>query len=182
MSEAPEEVEAICSVLGALVLNLGQITSHKLLTMIKALETANRDGVPVVFDPVGAGASEFRLTSALTILEKGYCDVIKGNFGELSALWYRNTGMMRGVDSAQVESSRGKDDIMSEKRMLACNLSLRESCVVVCTGEEDYVASRGRVYINQSGHQYLGQITGVIQSGSLRYLLIAHRVAVLWVA
>ena len=182
MSEAQEEVEAISSVLGALLLNLGQITSHKLSTMIKALENANKQGIPVVFDPVGAGASDFRLTSALTILEKGYCDVIKGNLGELSALWYRNTGKMKGVDSAQVESSRGKDEVISEKRMLAHNLSLRERCVVVCTGEEDYVASSGKVYINQTGHQYLGQITGVNQSKSFKYLLIAHRVAAHWVA
>lgn len=46
----------------------------------------NQHRKPVVFDPVGVGATAYRRTSAATLLNAWQATVIKGNSGELAAL------------------------------------------------------------------------------------------------
>src|SRR5947209_18176126 len=59
MAHAPEEVEEMVALAGALVLNIGTLSSHWIEAMIAAGTAANERGVPVVLDPVGAGPTAF---------------------------------------------------------------------------------------------------------------------------
>src|SRR5438477_12528057 len=56
MAHAPEEVEEMASVAGALVLNIGTLSKHWVDAMLLAGKAANAAGAPVVLDRVGAGA------------------------------------------------------------------------------------------------------------------------------
>src|SRR5204862_3029235 len=60
MAHAPEEVEEMASVAGALVLNIGTLSKHWVDAMLLAGKAANAAGAPVVLDPVGAGATSLR--------------------------------------------------------------------------------------------------------------------------
>src|SRR4030081_1829855 len=68
MAHALEEVEEMASVAGALVLNIGTLSKHWIEAMLLAAKAANAAGVPVVLDPVGAGATQFRTETAKRIL------------------------------------------------------------------------------------------------------------------
>ena len=64
MAHAVEEVEELASVAGALVLNIGTLSEHWIEAMLLAARSANAAGVPVVLDPVGAGATRLRTETA----------------------------------------------------------------------------------------------------------------------
>src|SRR3989440_7163183 len=68
MAHAPEEVEEMVGVAGALVLNIGTLSSHWVDAMLRAGRAATARGIPIVLDPVGAGATTFRTETAKRIL------------------------------------------------------------------------------------------------------------------
>src|SRR5207244_10003647 len=59
MAHAREEVEDMVGLAGALVINIGTLSAHWVEAMLLAGRAANEHGVPVVLDPVGAGATRF---------------------------------------------------------------------------------------------------------------------------
>lgn len=104
MSENPAEFEDLAALNGAhvgLVLNMGTFlneTDTKAL-FLRALDAHNWRGNPVVFDPVGCGATGARRRFAKIVMEGGYCDVVKGNEGEILSIAGQKASM-RGVDGA----------------------------------------------------------------------------------
>ena len=70
MAHAREEVEEMVTLADALVLNIGTLSPHWVEAMLIAGKAANSHGVPVVFDPVGAGATRYRTDTARRILEQ----------------------------------------------------------------------------------------------------------------
>ena len=64
MAHAREEVEEMVALAGALVLNIGTLSPHWVEAMLAAGGAANERGVPVVLDPVGAGATSYRTETA----------------------------------------------------------------------------------------------------------------------
>src|ERR671922_1793016 len=57
MAHAREEVEEMVGLAGALAINIGTLSPHWVDAMLAAGKAANAKGVPVVLDPVGAGAT-----------------------------------------------------------------------------------------------------------------------------
>ena len=70
MAHAREEVEEMVGLAGALVINIGTLSPHWVDAMLAAGKAANKAGVPVVLDPVGAGATKYRTDTARRILEQ----------------------------------------------------------------------------------------------------------------
>src|ERR671932_2306394 len=98
MAHAREEVEEMVSLARALVLNIGTLSPHWVESMLAAGRAANERGVPVVLDPVGAGATPYRTETAKRILDEVEVAVLRGNAGEVATL----VGMeaeVRGVES-----------------------------------------------------------------------------------
>lgn len=60
MAYAKEEVADMAKIASSLVLNIGTLSTTEIEAMIIAGKAANLSGVPVVLDPVGAGATAFR--------------------------------------------------------------------------------------------------------------------------
>src|SRR5919112_3904916 len=67
MAHAREEVEEMVALAGALVLNIGTLSEHWVEAMTAAGRAANAKGVPVVLDPVGAGATALRTETSKRI-------------------------------------------------------------------------------------------------------------------
>ena len=86
MAHAIEEVEEMASVAGALVLNIGTLSKHWIEAMLLAAKAANGAGVPVVLDPVGAGATKLRTETAKRILAEAEIAVVRGNAAEVATL------------------------------------------------------------------------------------------------
>lgn len=77
MADDIEEAADITAISNALVLNMGTLNKRTVESMLAAGKRANELGVPVVFDPVGAGASVFRNETAQKITGQVTLSVIR---------------------------------------------------------------------------------------------------------
>ncbi len=98
MAHAAEEVGEMVGLAGALVLNIGTLEEAWVDSMLVAGAAANERGVPVVLDPVGAGATRYRTDTAKRILDAVDVAVLRGNAGEVATL-VGVEAEVRGVES-----------------------------------------------------------------------------------
>jgi hydroxyethylthiazole kinase len=150
MAYAREEVEEMVSQAGALVVNLGTLTKELVESALLAGRRANALGVPVILDPVGAGATYFRKESALLFLREVKVAVLRGNVAEVRSLLGLSS-RMRGV-----ESGDNSWDHLSVAREAAQQFAL----VVAVTGAIDYVSDGSRAIAVHNGHALLTRVTG----------------------
>jgi hydroxyethylthiazole kinase len=150
MAHAPEEVEEMVGLAGALVLNIGTLSSHWVGAMLAAGWAANQRGVPVVLDPVGAGATTYRTDTARRILDEVDVAVLRGNAGEIATL-VGVAAEVRGVESAAVAA---------EPADLAREAARSLGVVASVTGPVDHVSDGDRVAAIANGDPMLATITG----------------------
>src|SRR4029453_6081255 len=100
MAHAIEEVEEMVALAGALVLNIGTLSSHWVEAMVLAGRAANARGIPIVLDPVGAGATRYRTETARGLLAALRVGVLRGNAGEVATL-VGVDAEVRGVESIE---------------------------------------------------------------------------------
>src|SRR4030095_15232693 len=105
MAHAREEVEEMVGLAGALVLNIGTLSPHWVEAMILAGRAANAGGVPVVLDPVGAGATRYRTETARRLLDEVDVAVLRANQGEIATL-LGVVAEVRGVEASGVAAAR----------------------------------------------------------------------------
>jgi hydroxyethylthiazole kinase len=150
MAHAREEVEEMVSLASALVLNIGTLSPDWVDAMLAAGRAANERGVPVVLDPVGAGATQYRTDTARRILDEVKVAVLRGNQGEVATL-VGVAAEVRGVESIEVGGEPA--DLA---RAAARNLGL----VASVTGPIDHVSDGKRVLAVANGHELLGAVSG----------------------
>jgi hydroxyethylthiazole kinase len=97
MAHAVEEVEEMAGIASSLVINIGTLSSHWVEAMLLAGRAAAARRIPVVLDPVGVGATEYRTATARRILDQIEVTVLRGNAGEVATL-VRAQAEGRGVD------------------------------------------------------------------------------------
>jgi hydroxyethylthiazole kinase len=150
MAHAREEVEEMTRLAGALVINIGTLSPHWVEAMLVAGKTANTVGIPVVLDPVGAGATTYRTETARRILDEVDVAVLRGNAGEVATL-VGVEAEVRGVESMAAGSEPA--DLA---RAAAKNLGV----VASVTGPVDHVSDGERVLAVANGHELLGAVSG----------------------
>jgi hydroxyethylthiazole kinase len=150
MAHAREEVEEMVALAGALVLNIGTLSPSWVDAMLAAGKAANAAGVPVVLDPVGAGATRYRTETAKRILADVDVAVLRGNQGEVATL----VGVAAEVRG--VESIGAVDDAADVARAAARRLGL----VASVTGPVDHVSDGERAVAIENGHELLATVTG----------------------
>lgn len=150
MAEDPAEVAQVVSACQGLVLNLGTPSPRKIEALLLAGAAAKAQGKPVVFDPVGAGCSDFRRSAAHRILQEVQPGVIRGNASEIQTL-LRGTRTQRGVDA---------DDVAQDPLAMAMELAQASGAVVVVSGSEDIVTDGKTAYRVHNGHPMMHSVTG----------------------
>ncbi|MBE3582423.1 MAG: hydroxyethylthiazole kinase [Thermoanaerobacteraceae bacterium] len=151
MAYAPEEVADMARLAQGVVLNMGTLTQEVVEAMMLAGKAAKEAGIPVIFDPVGAGATPFRTSVAHRIIEEVPIDVLRGNVSEIACVAGLG-GRTRGVDAGDSPS----DDLAELTREIARKLET----VVVTTGATDYVSDGTRLLAVDNGHPMLTRVTG----------------------
>ena len=154
MANYGEEAKDLARLGGALVVNMGTVTPDGLANYIQAIRAYNAVGGPVLFDPVGAGATAVRRQSVKTLMEHGYFDLIKGNENEIATVLGESEVQQKGVDT----SASTTDE--TAKAQLVKRLAAKERNVILMTGKTDYLSDGERTYAIKNGHHYLGSITG----------------------
>lgn len=98
MTNYGEEAEDLLSLGASLLINMGLVTPQAVQDFTQALVAYNGKGAPVVFDPVGAGATRVRRNALKHLMGSGYFDVIKGNEGEIKAVSAESGVHQRGIE------------------------------------------------------------------------------------
>lgn len=134
----------------ACLINMGTVNGATEELMITAGRAAARQEVPVVFDPVGVGATPTRNRIAERIIDVVDVSIVKGNHGEITALT-GNDAEVRGVESV------GEYGDIAETA-IAC--ARATDAVVVASGETDVIATGERAYELTAGNAMMGQFVG----------------------
>ena len=150
MAHACEEVEEMAALASALVLNIGTLSPPWVEAMVAAGRAANAAGVPVVLDPVGAGATSYRTETARRLLTEVDVAVVRGNAAEIATLAGRNAEI-RGVESI------GAGDSAAD---LASVAAQELDTVVTVTGALDHVSDAEQTFVVANGDPLLATITG----------------------
>ncbi len=149
MTDADNDVTDMVLMANAVVLNMGTLNPRTVDAMYLAGSIAKKNGIPVVFDPVGVGATGYRNMVAESIIKKVNPDVIKGNAGEISYLAGVEGGV-RGVDATGASDSR---DVIAD-------LARKLDCIVASTGKVDYVSNGKTTYELSNGDDMQGFVSG----------------------
>jgi hydroxyethylthiazole kinase len=152
MAHAAEEVEEMVSLAGALVLNIGTLSAPWIAAMVKAGKRANTLHVPVILDPVGAGATTLRTDTAKRLIEELSIQVIRGNASEvLSLAKDESRSRTKGVDSVHTV-----DQVVEPAVVLAGELKL----TLAVTGVIDLITDGERICRVMNGHNMMSLVTG----------------------
>jgi len=148
MAHAEEELEDLIALANALYINIGTLDNYWIQSMFKAGKLAEKYNVPVLIDPVGAGASKLRTETVNNLLKSFKVDILKGNGGEMLSL----AGIKGGI--------KGVDSIKEATMDVAFALSDMFNITAIITGKRDFV-SNGKIGASvDNGTEMFQFITG----------------------
>jgi hydroxyethylthiazole kinase len=150
MAHAIEEVEEMVGAAGALVLNIGTLDSTQVAAMLAAGRRANQLGIPIVLDPVGAGATRLRTDSSRRLLDELSIAIVRGNLAEVATL----AGVKAEISG--VESIGVAEDAAA----VATSFARSRKLVVAVTGAVDVVTDGTRLVRVANGDPLMGAVTG----------------------
>ncbi|GMO31593.1 MAG: hydroxyethylthiazole kinase [Termitinemataceae bacterium] len=154
MADAIGEAADIAAISQAVVLNMGTLNERTVPSMIAAGLTAKSKGVPVIFDPVGAGASKLRNDTCQMIIQEIKPDVIRGNISEIRFVAGLST-QTKGVD-ASIADAAGTEQSEAFAKSTAAKLG----CVIAITRSVDVVSDGKLTYLIENGNAGMSRITG----------------------
>ncbi|GIN92747.1 hydroxyethylthiazole kinase [Siminovitchia terrae] len=150
MASSPCEAGEMAMLSEALVINIGTLQPESFDGMMSAGKAANSKGIPVIFDPVGVGATVYRTNCAMEIIKGIRPAIIRGNASEMNRL-IGGQSITKGVDAAYVADSNAE---------IARTVAAAFNCIAVVSGKEDAVSNGKHTYLIQNGHPMLTRITG----------------------
>ena len=141
MAHAPEEVDDMVNIASALVINIGTLSGPWVQSMRKASLQAEKKGIPIVYDPVGAGATPYRTRTIRELIQAVAPTIVRGNASEIMAI-ADDKAKTKGVDSARI----------------LCN---QQKCIVCVSGETDYIVGQKSLAMVKNGHALMPKVTGL---------------------
>ena len=157
MADDAAEVEDITTLCAGLNINIGTLNSRTVESMLLAGRRANALGHPVVFDPVGAGASRLRTETAFRLLQEIKFAVIRGNVSEIKTL-ASGSGTTKGVDADVADKVTEAN--LDAAVAFAKKFAAQTGAVAAVTGAIDIVADAHTAYCIRNGHPMMSSITG----------------------
>ena len=165
MADSVEEAADVAAFSSCTLLNIGTLNPTTVDAMIAAGKSATSFDRPLLLDPVGAGATDFRKQTVQKLLEALDITLIRGNAGEIAAIadveWNA-----KGVDAGA-----GDADISEA----AQHVARKHNCLVAVTGEVDLVTDGKTIIHISGGHELMTQVTG---TGCLLSAVVGAFVAV----
>ncbi|MEY9978112.1 hydroxyethylthiazole kinase [Lysinibacillus sp. RC79] len=150
MADDSHEVEEMVAIASGFLINIGTLNERMKESMLLAGKKANALGIPVILDPVAAGATTYRKQTVQQLLEEIKFAAIRCNIGELAAIanveWQQ-----KGVDS-------GSGSISLE--LEAQQVAQLYNCIVIVTGEKDFITDGEHQQWVTGGNSQMTEITG----------------------
>ncbi|MCB2352558.1 hydroxyethylthiazole kinase [Clostridium estertheticum] len=157
MADDINEVLEMVSLSSSLVINIGTLNSRSVESMIKAGKRANELKIPVILDPVGAGATSYRTEVCKRIISEVKLAVIRGNLSEIKTIYGIDT-RTRGVDAS--ESFNVSSDEFTKTKEMARKFAIKFGTVLAITGEVDIITDGKTLYTTSNGHKIMSRVTG----------------------
>lgn len=151
MAHAVDEVAEMAGIASALVINIGTLEPEWVKAMLIAGKTALEKGTPVIFDPVGAGATSYRTKVCRQIIEECKPSIIRGNASEIMALCNAS------IQTKGVDSTDSSDSAVDSAKLLA----KETKSVVVVSGQTDYITDGVKLETVQNGNPLMARVTGM---------------------
>jgi hydroxyethylthiazole kinase len=151
MAHAIEEVEEMVQIASALVINIGTLNADWVESMITAGKAAKQKGIPIVLDPVGAGATSYRTKVCKQLLETVKPSIIRGNASEIMAL------VNDAISTKGVDSRDSSDSALQSAKQLATETG----AVVVISGPTDYITNGKETEVVTNGSPLMARVTGM---------------------
>lgn len=151
MAYSQEEVSEMVTLAKALVLNTGTLTQESMASMIKAGKRASQLGLPIILDPVGAGATSMRTNFAKEIIQALPFRSIRGNPSEILSLRHRESGIdgIYSIHSVEEAKETGKA------------LAKEIGTTIAITGTVDFITNGDRIIHVANGHALMAYVTGI---------------------
>ncbi|MBB5182101.1 hydroxyethylthiazole kinase [Catenisphaera adipataccumulans] len=157
MSDEPEDVEDITSICAGLNINIGTLNQRSIQGMHRAAAKAQELHHVLLLDPVGAGASKLRTSTAAELIDNYRFTAIRGNVSELKAL-AMGSATTQGVDADAADAVT--DQNLSEMIAFTKRYAEKTGAIVAITGAIDLVADAKACYVIRNGRPEMGRITG----------------------
>jgi hydroxyethylthiazole kinase len=151
MAHAEEEMADMVGIASALIINIGTLSQPWVKSMFKAAAQAATRGIPIVLDPVGAGATPYRTDTVRELVAATPPTIIRGNASEIMALF-----------GARVRT-KGVDSTVASATALEAAQALQGSLgsVVCISGETDYIVGDKALFRVRNGHPMMTRVTGL---------------------
>jgi hydroxyethylthiazole kinase len=157
MADDINEVCDMVSLASAFVINIGTLNSRTVEAMIEGGKRANKLNIPVILDPVGAGATSYRTEVAKKIIDEVKLAVVRGNLSEIKTL-YGIKVQTKGVDSGEIIDDNADEFTIAKE--IAKDFAKKLGTVVAITGAVDIITDGSKVYTAHNGHKIMAKITG----------------------
>ena len=151
MAHAEEEMAEMVALSAALVINIGTLNPVWIRSMFTAAEHDRKRGIPIVLDPVGAGATTYRTSTARDLINAARPCIIRGNASEIMAV------VSDGVRSKGVDSQDAASAALSAAR----SLHQAFGSTVCISGETDHIVGEAGLIQVRNGHAMMTRVTGL---------------------
>lgn len=151
MAHSTDEVAEMAGIASSLVINIGTLDAEWVKGMLIAGKSALEKRIPIILDPVGAGATSYRSKVCTQIVEECKPSVIRGNASEIIALFNANA-KTKGVDS-----TNSSEAALNPAKALA----KETGAIVVISGETDYITDGNIVETVKNGNPMMARVTGM---------------------
>ncbi|WP_454783220.1 hydroxyethylthiazole kinase [Legionella sp. WA2022007384] len=135
MCSAEEEVEELLGISKAVVINLGKLDNPFVKLSNHICKIANQKNIPIILDPVGAGATRYRTDVATNMIKKHQISIVRGYPNEIASL----------VTNELV--IQDNNSLLKEKTILdnAKSLSKKYKLSVVVSGKRHLVVNADQI-------------------------------------
>jgi hydroxyethylthiazole kinase len=169
MSWAQEDAAYLSKISDSLCINIGTPVKDRIDVMESLMSFAQESGKPVVLDPVGAGAGDYRTGIAQKLFSIAPDKIIRGNASEVCSL-VDKTHTTRGIENNVARSdakkilmghgrANGETDVTVDKQSGLDSILEFASCLIV-SGAKDMIFDKNGSITLENGSSLMSAVTG----------------------
>jgi hydroxyethylthiazole kinase len=156
MSNISDEFKELYMATKAISINIGMLDPLWEKNIIDSLNISKTYKLPVIFDPVGSGATKYRTNFSKKIIKEFDIKVIRGNPSEILSLSPTS-------NANNISASKGVDSCIGSNQVLECARIIANTykTIIAVTGQEDYITDGKQLYRLSNGSILMQKVTGM---------------------
>lgn len=149
MSACEDEIESLVKISSAVCLNIGTLDHPFIRLTQRAIDSAQKHKKPIVFDPVGSGATPLRTEAARAIVP--FANFVRGNSSEVISL----------MDPTQKTYGVEAHHTTNEASEAAQHISRNHNSIVIVSGPVDFITNGTQSIHVPFGSPLMQKVTGM---------------------